>query len=65
MLISGNSFYYGRALVSYNPFLLRDDVTRNRAFFEQDLVGASQKPHFMLDPTTSQGGEMMLPFFVA
>lgn len=62
MLISGNSFYYGRALVSYNPFLLRDDVTRNRAFFEQDLVGASQKPHFMLDPTTSQGGEMMLPF---
>lgn len=62
MLINGNSFYYGRALVSYNPYLTLDQVTLNRAFFEQDLVGASQKPHFMLDPTTSQGGEMMLPF---
>lgn len=62
MLINGNSFYYGRALVSYNPYLVRDKVTLNRAFFEQDLVGASQKPHFMLDPTTSQGGEMLLPF---
>jgi hypothetical protein len=62
MLINGNSFYYGRALVSYNPYLTRDTVTLNRAFFEQDLVGASQKPHFMLDPTTSQGGEMLLPF---
>lgn len=62
MLINGNSFYYGRALVSYNPYLRGDSVTLNRAFFEQDLVGASQKPHFMLDPTTSQGGEMLLPF---
>jgi len=62
MLINGNSFYYGRALVSYNPYLTNDDVTLKRAFFEQDLVGASQKPHFMLDPTTSQGGEMLLPF---
>jgi hypothetical protein len=62
MLINGNSFYYGRALVSYNPYLKNDDVTLKRAFFEQDLVGASQKPHFMLDPTTSQGGEMLLPF---
>jgi len=62
MLINGNSFYYGRALVSYNPYLVNDSVTLNRAFFEQDLVGASQKPHFLLDPTTSQGGEMTLPF---
>lgn len=62
MLINGNSFYYGRALVSYNPYLVDDSVTLNRAFFEQDLVGASQKPHFLLDPTTSQGGEMTLPF---
>lgn len=62
ILINGNSFYYGRALVSYNPYLTDDNVTLNRAFFEQDLVGASQKPHFMLDPTTSQGGEMLLPF---
>lgn len=62
MLINGNSFYYGRALVSYNPYLIKDDVTLVRGFFEQDIVGASQKPHFLLDPTTSQGGEMLLPF---
>jgi len=62
ILLNGNSFYYGRALVSYNPYLTNDSVTLNRAFFAQDLIGASQKPHFMLDPTTSQGGEMMLPF---
>lgn len=62
VLINGNSFYYGRALLSYNPFLLDDDVTKNRAFFIQDLVQASQKPHILLDPCSSQGGEMTLPF---
>lgn len=62
VLVNGNSFYYGRALLSYNPFLLDDDVTKNRAFFEQDLVQASQKPHILLDPTSSQGGEMTLPY---
>jgi hypothetical protein len=62
ILVNGNPFYYGRALVSYNPYLFQDHITINRAFFEQDLVQASQKPHFMLDPTTSQGGELTLPF---
>ncbi len=62
VLVNGNSFYYGRALLSYNPFLLNDNVTKNRAFFEQDLVQASQKPHILLDPTTSQGGELVLPY---
>jgi len=33
ILLNGNSFYYGRALVSYNPFLANDSVTMNRAFF--------------------------------
>jgi hypothetical protein len=62
VLINGNSFYYGRALMSYNPYVSRDQVTLNRAFFQQDLVQASQKPHILIDPTTSQGGEMTLPF---
>lgn len=62
VLINGNSFYYGRALMSYNPYVARDQVTLNRAFFQQDLVQASQKPHILIDPTTSQGGEMTLPF---
>lgn len=62
VLINGNSFYYGRALMSYNPYVESDQVTVNRAFIEQDLIQASQKPHLLLDPTTSQGGEMLLPF---
>lgn len=62
VLINGNSFYYGRALLSYNPFILRDQVTKNRSFYIQDLVQASQKPHILIDPTTSQGGELTLPF---
>lgn len=62
VIINGNSFYYGRALLSYNPYLTQDQVTKNRAFFIQDLVQASQKPHLLIDPTSSQGGEMTLPF---
>jgi len=62
VLVNGNSFYYGRALLSYNPYTDFDQVTVNRAFIAQDLIQASQKPHLLLDPTTSQGGEMLLPF---
>lgn len=62
VLVNGNSFYYGRALLSYNPYTQNDEITVNRAFIEQDLIQASQKPHLLLDPTTSQGGEMLLPF---
>lgn len=62
VLINGNSFYYGRLLMSYNPYTRNDSVTLNRPFFEQDLVQATQKPHILIDPTSSQGGEMLLPF---
>jgi len=62
VLVNGNSFYYGRALLTYNPYIANDQVTVNRAFIAQDLIQASQKPHLLLDPTTSQGGEMLLPF---
>jgi hypothetical protein len=62
VLVNGNSFYYGRALLSYNPYVTDDEVTVNRTFVDQDLIQASQKPHLLLDPTSSQGGEMLLPF---
>lgn len=62
VMLNGNSFYYGRALMSYNPYETNDDVTLQRIFFEQDIVGASQKPHVLLDPCSSQGAEMCLPF---
>ncbi|APG78607.1 hypothetical protein 2 [Beihai paphia shell virus 2] len=63
ILINGNGFHYGRAIVSYLPLKTFDDFTVDRGFFQQDIVQASQRPHIYLDPTTSQGGDMVLPFF--
>nr|UNY42119.1 MAG: polyprotein 2 [Picornavirales sp.] len=62
--INGNGFYYGRALCSYNPFPNQDTLTVIRQFFEADLVAASQRPHIFLNPTLSQGGDLVLPFFM-
>lgn len=63
IMINGNGFHYGRLISSYIPLHNEDDFTVDRAFFEQDIVQASQRPHIYLDPTTSQGGEMCLPYF--
>lgn len=62
-VINGNGFQYGRAIVSYLPFSAYDSLSSNAVLVRQDLVQASQQPHIFLDPTTSQGGEMTLPFF--
>jgi hypothetical protein len=61
--ISGNAFHYGRLILSYNPFPNRDSLTTVRTYVDTDLVEASQRPHIYLNPTCSQGGEMILPFF--
>jgi hypothetical protein len=61
-VINGNGFYYGRAIASYTPLHTLDAFTKDRAFFIQDVVAASQRPHVFLDPTTSQGGTLALPF---
>ena len=62
IILNGNGFYYGRALVSYNPYLFRDQVTMNRGFISQDLIAESNKPCLLLDPCSSEGGCMKLPF---
>lgn len=63
IVISGTKFHYGRSLVSYNPYTQGDQVTVSRNFITQDLIQASQKPHFFLNPTKNTGGELCLPFF--
>lgn len=60
-LINGNSFHYGRAIALYHPQHSRDDFTELGSTFS--LVQGSQMPHVFLDPTTSTGGELCLPFF--
>lgn len=63
MVISGTGFHYGRSLVSYNPYSGFDSITTERNFIQADLVQASQKPHFFLNPTNNTGGQLDLPFF--
>lgn len=62
IVLNGNGFHFGRAIASYNPLHNLDYFTRDRAFFIHDVVAASQRPHVYLDPTTSQGGTLTLPF---
>lgn len=62
IVLNGNGFYYGRAIASYIPLHNLDEFTKDRAFFLQDVVAASQRPHVYLDPTNSLGGTMTLPF---
>lgn len=62
-VVNGNAFYYGRALVSYRPLPDLDNTTVSIPGRFQDLVNASQRPHIWINPTLSQGGEMLLPFF--
>ena len=62
IILNGNGFHYGRAIASYNPLHVIDEFTQDRTFFIQDVVAASQRPHVYLDPTTSQGGTLTLPF---
>lgn len=63
IVLNGNGFHYGRAIASYIPLHNLDAFTKDRSFFIQDVVAASQRPHVYLDPTTSQGGTLTLPFF--
>jgi hypothetical protein len=62
-VINGNGFYYGRLIASYLPHAVLDDFSKNRSLISQDIIQASQQPHVYLDPTTSTGGTLTLPFF--
>jgi hypothetical protein len=63
IIVNGNGFQYGRALMAYNPLDSFDEFSTHSALVPADLVQTSQLPHIYIDPTTSQGGELKLPFF--
>lgn len=63
VILNGNSFYWGRALLSYMPLPKLSPWYRTTG--DADIMTASQRPHIYLDPTTSQGGHMVLPFYCA
>ena len=62
ILINGNGFHYGRLLASYNPRDTAQTFILNRALVPLDNIEASQRLSIVLDPTTSMGGTMELPF---
>lgn len=61
IVVNGNAFYYGRLMMAYRPLPAYDEVTR-ATFDWQDNVNLSQFPRLFVDPTTSQGGLMRLPY---
>jgi hypothetical protein len=65
-VINGNPFYYGRAMVSYTPLATYDDdfsqEHTNSTSVGKYAVPYSQRQKIFLDPSTSQGAEMVLPF---
>jgi hypothetical protein len=67
-LINGSPFHYGRLLVGYKP---RYSATPANSPDRMETIAArsanyncalSQKPHVFLDPTTSAGADMVLPY---
>jgi hypothetical protein len=62
-LINGNAFFYGRLLASYQPLYDADNFGKTTAGGQPDIVLQSQRPHVFLDPTTSTGGQLDLPFY--
>lgn len=64
IVLNGNGFYFGRLIASYLPRPTEVfDIPLPRALYPEDVIGMSQRPHVLLDPTNSQGGEFILPFF--
>jgi hypothetical protein len=65
MVINGSGFYYGHFLAYYVPQSLDDDKGSFIRGDSLDNVVKTVYPHIWLDPTTSRGGEMKLPFYNA
>lgn len=61
-MLNGNSFYYGRLMADYVPLKSFNDIDSLSPLQAENLIQASQRLHIMLDPSLSQGGEMILPF---
>jgi hypothetical protein len=62
-LINGNAFYYGRLLADYVPLQPYNQVDTLSTLNKNALIQASQRLKIFLNPTTSQGGVLSLPFF--
>jgi hypothetical protein len=62
IVINGNPFYYGRLMADYLPLPNFDGTTVTNLTVLENAVNASQRMHGFINPTTSQGLHMQLPF---
>lgn len=60
-IINASPFYYGRAQFAYQPLV--NFRTNNLGVHINDLIPYSQRKGIWIDPTNSEGGEIVLPFF--
>lgn len=65
VLINGNPFYFGRAMMYYNPLISFDEFRADSTGLPDTFKNVlnSQRPKIFIDPTESQGGCMELPFY--
>jgi hypothetical protein len=63
-MINGNGFYYGKLIASYLPLDQYNDLELSHEVGDLgNICLATQRPHVFLDPCTSTGGQLDLPFF--
>lgn len=72
ILINGGPFYYGRMLCAYNPLRAPPGNTNIiRSYTDTTIYSGSNAlgnasltnlPHVILDPCTSKGGELIMPY---
>ncbi|ASV51920.1 hypothetical protein 2 [Tioga picorna-like virus 1] len=60
--INASPFYYGMMQVNYLPLQNFTPSTIIADAGQRWLIPTSQRPHILLDPQDSSGGEMILPF---
>lgn len=62
-VVTGNPFQYGRAILAYEPWGQVSNFGIGNVNQRCAQMLLSQQPHIYIDASTSQGGEMTLPFF--
>lgn len=57
VVINGSRFHFGRAIVAHSPLGGVDGMVNPNS-----ITQLSQMPHIYLDPSTSQGGQLTIPY---
>lgn len=62
IMVNCSPFYYGAALVTYQPLSAFNPGRLDLSEVEGAKVGLSQRPHIWIYPHNQQGGDLVLPF---